>query len=668
MEAVEALVRRDDVRLVSLLGPGGVGKTRLALTVAERAVGPVYWIELAGLARADDVPAALIRTLGAEQLAGETAEDALARFLEPKAMLVVVDNLEHVLAAAPLLGRLAAQSPRLTMLTTSREPLELALEHRFAVRPLEAPAAQELFAELAARRDPGFELTPAVSEICRRLDGLPLAIELAAARTSLFSPEQLLGRLDDAMSALGRGGRDAPERQRTLRATLEWSHQLLDHDARAALAAFSVFAGGADFEATEAVTGATVDTLQALVDKHLLQRSANRLTMLRTVRVFAHERLTDDVRDRHLDYYVALAEAAECDIFRHDEARWLRRLDQDADNLFAALSWGAERRPEAALRLAASLGPYWYIRDIAEGQRQLQAALEAAGERAPDRDRARAFSQLAFLRNAWQLDGTDAAERALAAACRAGAVELQCAARLGLAAAAAWQRRDVEAALAHAERALADAIAADDQWQVAMAHYVMAGFLPIEQASTHIERAVEGLRRHGSRYFLANLYSNLAYGAIAERGYGEAQRMLDEAIGLLDPSYAHLTAIVHGNLGLARLLTGRTNEAVPAFLVELRFAGEQINVICAAEGLAGLAAVAAAEGDHRRCARLLGAARGLGPYADAALSAELERCFYAQSRLVLGEPEWEATMRAGAALSLVEVVSLAIQEQRPAVD
>ena len=150
-----------------------------------------------------------------------------------------------------------------------------------------------------------------------------------------------------------------------------------------------------------------------------------------------------------------------------------------------------------------------------------------------------------------------------------------------------------------------------------------------------------GLRRHGSHYFVANLYSNVAYRAIAERRYGEAERSLDEALGLLDSSYAHLTAIVHGNLGLARLLAGRPSEAAPAFLDALRFAGEQINATCAAEGLAGLAAVAAAAGDHRRCARLLGAARRLGTFADASITAELERCFYAPSRLALGERAWE---------------------------
>jgi hypothetical protein len=507
-------------------------------------------------------------------------------------------------------------------------------------------------------------VTPAVTEICRRLDGLPLAIELAAARASLFSPEQLLERLDDPLAVLGRAGRDAPERQRTLRATLEWSHRLLDGEARAALAAFSVFAGGANFDAAQAVTATTLDTLQALVDKHLMQRTGDRLALLETVRAFARERLSDHVRDRHLDFFVGLAEAAERQIFGHDEARWLRRLDQDFENLLTALAWGAERKPEASLRLAGRLGPYWYIRDLVEGQRQLEAALEAAGERASDHDRARAWSELAFLRNAWQLDGTDAAERALAAAQRAGALELQSAARMGLAGAAAGTRNDIQAARAHAERALADAAAAGDQWRVAMAHYMLAYALPSEHRTVHIERAVTGLRQHGSHYFLANLYSNLAYDAIAERRYGDAEQTVEKALALLDPRYAHLTAIVHGNLGLARLLAGHADQAVPAFLVELRFAREQVSANCAAEGLAGLAAVAAAAGDHRRCARLLGAARAVGPYANASIAAELERCFYAPARLALGKPDWQDTTRAGAELSLVAAIALATQQQR----
>ena len=425
--------------------------------------------------------------------------------------------------------------------------------------------------------------------------------------------------------------------------------------------------GWRELEAAEAVTGATLDTLQALVDKHLMQRTGDRLALLETVRAFARERLDEDVRDRHLNFFVTLAEAAERHIFGHDEARWLRRLDQDYENLLAALAWGAERHPEASLRLAGSLGPYWYIRDIVEGQRQLEAALEAAGERAPDRDRARAWSELAFLQNVWQRDGTDAAERALASAQRAGALELQSAAHMGLAAAAAGARNDVEAARAHAEQALADAAAAGDDWRVAMAHYTLVYVLPSEEGAIHVERAVTGLRDHGSHYFLANIYSNLAYEAISERRYNDAERTLAKALGLLDPRYGHLTAIVHGNLGLARLLVGRTDEAIPAFLVQLRFAGEQMDAICAAEGLAGLAAVAAAAGDHRRCACLLGSARDVGPYADASIAAELQRRFYGPSQLALGEQDWEDTARAGADLSLVEAIAVATHEQRPVV-
>ena len=392
-----------------------MGKTRLALAVAGRAAGDARWVELAGVGRAEDVPGALIQGLGVEPLAGETAADALLRFLAPQQLLLVVDNLEHVLDAAPLLGRVVSRAPEVTVLATSREPLRLSAERCLPVAPLTLDAATALFRQAASRHDPGFESTSAVDEICRRLDGLPLAIELAAARASLFSVEELAGRLDDTLLALGRGPRDAPDRQRTLRATIEWSHRLLSAVEQRAFAAFSVFAGGADLEAAERVTEANLDDLAALVAKQLLRRDNGRLAMLETVREFALERLDPGVRARHARHYLGLAEAANRHMYTGEEPAWTARLDREADNLHAAVRWSIECEPVLAVRLAASLSRYWYIRATGQGAAWLQAALTAAGDQASTDARARAQLELSFQLSGQGRDGTEAARAALRA-------------------------------------------------------------------------------------------------------------------------------------------------------------------------------------------------------------------------------------------------------------
>jgi predicted ATPase/class 3 adenylate cyclase len=314
VRAIVGRLRVDGVRLLTLTGPGGVGKTRVGLEAARAAragfTDGAYFVSLAALQRPEDVPAAIVRTLAIVVLSGESAEQAAERFLAAKHLLLVIDNFEHLLAAAPFIARLLGACPALTVLATSREPLSLQAEERYAVSPLALPAratpvdadglagvdAVALFCARACAHDPDFRLDDAeagaVAEICRRVDGLPLAIELAAARCGLLSPDEIAERLRDALGALGSAARDAPARQQTLRATIDWSHNLLDDDEQKCFARFAVFAGGATVEAAETITHAGLDTLDGLVAKSLLvrgqhARTSTRLGMLDTIRAYA---------------------------------------------------------------------------------------------------------------------------------------------------------------------------------------------------------------------------------------------------------------------------------------------------------------------------------------------------------------------------------------------
>jgi predicted ATPase/class 3 adenylate cyclase len=371
--AALAAMLRDSARLVTLTGPGGTGKTRLAIEAAAELVpvmkGGVFWVDLSSLRGPDLVPEAIGNVLGArEGLAGHIGE---------REMLLALDNLEQVVEAAPRLATLVEGCPNLRLLVTSRERLRVRGEVEFAVSPLPIAEAAALF---EARS--GLPADETITELCRRLDSLPLAIELAAARTGMLSPAQILSRIGDRLDLL-RGGRDASERQSTLRATIAWSNDLLPVPEQRLFSCLGVFRGGWTLEAAEAVCDAELDSLQSLVDRSLVRRDGERFGMLETIAEFSRERLaaSDDevaTRRRHAAFYVGLARAQDAELRRGEpEEVPVAVLEADIDNLRAAFAWLTETGDVEGVRtIAVALPTYWDMRgQYAEGRRCLDGAI-----------------------------------------------------------------------------------------------------------------------------------------------------------------------------------------------------------------------------------------------------------------------------------------------------
>ncbi|MCW5852140.1 MAG: tetratricopeptide repeat protein [Anaerolineae bacterium] len=448
---VAALLQRDGVRLVTLMGPGGVGKTRLSLQVAadllDEFADGVYFVGLAAITDPTHVMGAVAQTLGVREQGGQSLLAALTDHLRDKRLLLVLDNFEQITAAAPQVAALFSQCPRLKALVTSRAALRIRGEHEFPVAPLPLPpkadrrpqtadgrdteygiasteyasritdyasritqyASVELFVQRARAVKPDFQVTPAnaraIADICYRLDGLPLAIELAAARIRLLPPQAILARLDHRLKLLTGGARDLPERHQTLRAAIEWSYDLLDPTRRTLFRRLAVFVGGGSLEAVEAVCGDdgrrttdgggqrvddVLEGLEALINESLIiQRDqpdgAPRFHMLETIREFALEQLDADnetsiLYDRQASYFLGLAETAAPKLIGPEQAEWLERLQREHNNLGAALDWlrqGDPERLDLGRRLAAALTNFWYLRGyFSEGRQWFQTLLD----------------------------------------------------------------------------------------------------------------------------------------------------------------------------------------------------------------------------------------------------------------------------------------------------
>ena len=422
LAALRGLLTAPETRLVTLLGPGGTGKTRLALQVAAEVLDAfpdgVWWAPLAAIADPGLVLQAIAAVFGVREGPGEPLGKTLAAHLGQRKTLLLLDNVEHLIAAAPEIDGLLRAAPGLVVLATSREPLRLRAEREFPVAPLPLPRrgakptpeealvfpAIRLFVDRAQAVKPGFTLDAAnvsdVVAVCRRLDGLPLAIELAAARVRLLPPATLLARLDRRLAILTGGARDLPARQQTLRNTIAWSYDLLEPAERGLFARLAVFAGGFSLEAAEAVCSSAgglpldlLDGIDSLLQKSLLRQEDGpggdaRFTMLQTIREFAQERLgelpeVEELRRAHADAFLDLAERANWDDFS-EQAALLDRLDADHANLRQAIGY-YEQQGEAGLakrvRLVAALTDFWWLRGhLSEGRTLLESAIASRGE------------------------------------------------------------------------------------------------------------------------------------------------------------------------------------------------------------------------------------------------------------------------------------------------
>ena len=651
LELLDRLLSRREARLLVLTGAGGSGKTRLALEAARRAApsfaNGAALVELAPLRDPELVAPTIAQALGLAEVAGEAAIDTLADALRERELLLVLDNAEHLRQAATRYAELVARCPRLTLLVTSRAVLHVTGEHVFPVAPLDTAAAIELFELRARARQPDFELTDAneseIREICLKVDCLPLAVELAAARMRVLTPEMVLQRLTEQVSFLAGGPRDVPARQQTLRETLDWSYGLLSDEERELLARLSVFRGGATLGAVATVCldgdeARAVELVEGLADASLLlvrrPEGEARYGLLEAVRQYAAERLeelgAETSRRRHAEWFLALAERAEPELSGERQTRWFSLLELEHDNLRAALAFLVHASEgERALRLTVALSRFWYVRGhLGEARRHLEAVLPSATDQDPLllRRAQTAGASIALLQGEYEAS-TAFAEGALASAHRAGEPRFVANALSNL------------GAIVHA-----------------------AG--DVERAAAVLEDAVSLARDVGDERILALALNNLGDLALATGDYPRARPLFEESLEILRArgDTANIARSLF-NRGAVDLMLGEHAAAATRFREGLALAFDTDDKEDLAWCLEGLAAVAARERDGERASVLLGAAGGLLAQMGAdfkPFERRLHETTERQAETLGGPAEHTAARERGAALGLAEAVDYAL--------
>jgi predicted ATPase/class 3 adenylate cyclase len=575
-ELSEVLRLLGSSRVLTLTGPGGTGKTRLAIQAAAEAAeefpAGVWWVPLSTLRDPSLVRDSIAQVLDAK---GEVAEH-----IADQKVLLLLDNLEHLLDSAPELAALVDRCVGLRLLATSREPLRVSAEQEYPVAPFASEEAVDFFCTRARSVKPDFAPTASLPDICRRLDNLPLALELAAARVKILSPEQILARLEQALPLLTGGRRDVPERQRTLAATIAWSHEVLSDPEQRLFARLSVFVGGCTLAAAETVCAADLDGLASLVDKSLVRQSGERFWMLETIREFAFERLhendtLDEVRRRHAEYFLAGAEANFGQIFEsltQDQLDWFER---EQDNLRSALDrlHESDAEPELEARLVIACTKFWSHRGLwSEARRRQDAALERA-ERAPPPLRGRLLWEVAEVM--WgQGDyrrGKEMAEAAIALLDQLGTETLDAIAARNTLAASEHHLGNVRRAAEIFESAAALARVTGNDLALAMAlsglgnQALEAGDL--FRARTHLEEVAAIGRRLRQEPLLANALVDLGFVALTETGaVEEAAAKFHESLSICRAERVTHT-LVWAVEGLAAIALARDAPAVATRLL-----------------------------------------------------------------------------------------------------
>jgi predicted ATPase/DNA-binding SARP family transcriptional activator len=632
---------RDSTRILTLTGPGGSGKTRLAIEAANilgsELTDGAFFVALDAIRDPGLLLPAIAQAVAVRESSERPLNQSLTERLAGREALLLIDNFEQLAEASPVLSEVLEAAPGLRFLVTSRAALRLSGEQEYPVDPLGPEEAVALFVERAQNADPRFALTEentaAVEEICARLDGLPLAVELAAARTKLLPPQAMLALLDERLDLASRGARDLPERHRALRDTVAWSYDLLGMEEKQLFASLSVFGGGFTLESAVAVCDASLDGLGTLIDDSLLERDGERLRMLETIREYGLEQLGTEeeaefVRRRHAEHFLKLAESEPVS----EQAAWLARMDAERDNFRSALAWALDMREASlGLQLASSLWEYWWVRGyLAEGRGWLDEAIAKGRGAAPDL-RARGLHAAGSL------------------ATRQG--DYESAAPLFEESLALWEELGDAAGTARSLLSIGT-VAAEQGDQ--------------ERAIELSERAAQLYRDSDDRRGHALAISNLG-GIALERGeYAKAAELSEQAYGLfetLEDSEGMAFALV--NQGFAALSEHQHDRAVELLREALRRLAELEFKDVIGYCFEGLAAVLALTSRAEEAAKLLGAAEALRESLGVGL-APAEQATHDQTVAAvlesLGEETFAAAWGAGRELALDEAIEYAFQD------